>query len=109
MLDLAACDREVFNHGTAVFVTHTVPAKEIERFVKAAASLSGQRVDWSYYGGRAVIRCLGDASAVTESIKYLMPVLLCAYQKAVASYGCRTAGDDEQCGYFLAEAAKGEE
>ena len=101
-----ACDKEIFENGVAVFVTYTVPDSEIERFVQAVAAVSQQRVDWSYFGGRAVVRCLGDVEAVVAAIKYLMPVLLCAYRKTVASYGCRIAGENEQCGYFFGEADK---
>jgi hypothetical protein len=97
--ELPPCDADVFSHGRAIFVTHTVPCAEIENWVRAVAKLSGQRVDWSYYGGRAVVRYLGSELAVREAIEYLLPILQDKYRAAVISFGARS-DPKEMCGYF---------
>ena len=63
------CDREVWEKGVAVLVTHTFDSWTIENWVKKVAETSGQRVDWSWMGGRAVIRALGDIGAVYRALE----------------------------------------
>lgn len=67
------CDPEIFYNGQVVLVTHTIPSNAMERWVKQVAELSGQRVDWSFFGGRAVVRALGDLERVKAAIQQLMP------------------------------------
>lgn len=106
-MTLTPCDSAIFRDGTPVFVTHTIPAFEMERWVRTVAVISGQPVDWSYFGGRAVVRCLGDVDRVIQTIRYLKPVHDAAYRRAVNSYGVRTLSDGDPCeGHFLIEAAK---
>ena len=71
--DPPPCDRDVFDHGTCVFVTHTIPSNAMEGWVKNVAKLSGQRVDWHFSGGRACVRALGDLNAVERAIEKLLP------------------------------------
>lgn len=70
---LENCDKDVYENGKAVMVTHTIPAAKIDQWVKKVAELSGQKVDWHYMGGRAVIRALGDLDAVDAVIQELLP------------------------------------
>lgn len=65
------CDSEVYEKGTQVFLTHTIEAKNIEKWVQAVAKLSEQKVDWHYFGGRAVILALGKINKVNEALKNL--------------------------------------
>jgi hypothetical protein len=45
----------------------------MERWVQSIAKDSGQRVDWHYFAGRAVVKALGDADAVLTSMQRLGP------------------------------------
>lgn len=61
------CDAEIYEKGECVFVGHG-PSNAVERWVKRIAELSGQRVDWHYVGGRAVVLVLGDTEKVRKTI-----------------------------------------
>lgn len=67
------CDTEIFKNGVQVFVTHTIPSNAMEGWVKKVAERSGQRVDWHFAGGRAVVLALGDTAKVKSAIQELMP------------------------------------
>lgn len=67
------CNRDIYENGTLVMITHTIPAQQIEKWVKKVAAASGQPVDWHFVGGRAVISALGDIAKVREVIKQLLP------------------------------------
>ena len=67
------CDSEVFKNGESVFVTDTIPSNAMEGWVKKVAELSGQRVDWHFFGGRANVLALGDIDKVKAAIQKLMP------------------------------------
>jgi hypothetical protein len=67
------CDSEVFESGTPVFISAEIPSEIFEVWVKSVADESGQRVDWHYVGGRAVVKALGDLDKVGEAIGMLLP------------------------------------
>jgi hypothetical protein len=71
--DPTPCDQEVFNKGKHVFTTHTIPSNAMEGWVKQVAERSGQRVDWHFVGGRAIVKALGDIPKVEQAIQDLMP------------------------------------
>lgn len=85
--DPAPCDRDVFENGVAVFMTNSIPSNAMEGWVRLVALRSKQRVDWSFIGGRAVVRAIGDIPKVVESIKALLPEHDQLYRNAVAQYG----------------------
>jgi hypothetical protein len=62
------CDDKVFKHGKAVFSTNTIPSCAMEGWVKKVAKKSGQRVDWHFMGGTAIVKALGDVNAVKAAI-----------------------------------------
>ncbi len=75
-MGLKPCNDKIHRKGTHLFTTHSIPAEKIEKWVKQVAQMSGQKVDWHYFGGRAVILALGNArqiSKVTQAIKDLLP------------------------------------
>ena len=53
--------------------THSIPATDIEWFVKKVAKLSGEDVDWHYFGGTAVIKTTGNPTLVRRALEKLMP------------------------------------
>jgi len=69
--ELPRCDQAVFDKGRYVMVVHSLPNERIEEFVKEVARRSGQRVDWHYFGGRGIVKALGDISEVYNAI-YVM-------------------------------------
>jgi len=67
------CNKDIYDNGTSVFITHSIPSEDIEKWVKKIAKLSGQPVDWHFFGGRAVVLALGDIQKVKDTIKTLLP------------------------------------
>src|SRR5690349_4717602 len=67
------CDGEVYREGEHLFTAYGGNAELIENWVKLAAKESGQRIDWHYIGGRAVIKCIGDRLKAKEAIERLKP------------------------------------
>ena len=57
------CDNEIFNSGTMIGMIYTYPSPQIEAFVRYAAHLSGEKIDWHFSGGRGVVLVLGDHEA----------------------------------------------
>lgn len=81
---LPPCDPEILSKGTPVFMTHTIDAKSMEAWVQAVASESGQRVDWSFVAGRAIVRAIGDLNKVRAAMLKLKPWHDLAYRRARA-------------------------
>lgn len=71
--DPPPCDPEIWKNGTVVFITHTIPSNAMEGWVKMVKSQCGQPVDWSFMGGRAVVRALGDINRVCQAIFNCLP------------------------------------
>ncbi len=67
------CDQEVFKDGHVVLITHSIPSQKFEAWVQKVAAFSGQRVDWHFVAGRAVVKALGDKARVHKAIEELMP------------------------------------
>lgn len=70
---LPKCDKEVYNSGITVLISHSVPPKATERFVKLVAKASEQKVDWFFVGGRIVVKAVGDIDKVNEALDFLKP------------------------------------
>lgn len=99
MADMGKCDPDVFERGEAVLMIH-LGAEAMEAWVLlvradlakrtnektngASCSASDTKVDWSYMGGRAIVKALGDDWAAFRSMRRHLPELLTA-QKAAES------------------------
>jgi hypothetical protein len=59
----------------------------MEQFVKMVAWHSGQRVDWHFYAGRAVVKAIGDIEKVKASIKLFEPKLEAIRKDRLKSLG----------------------
>lgn len=66
--DLGHCNKDIYENGVLVFLTHTLPAKLVEEFVVKVREDCGEAVDWHYAAGRARILTTGDPAKVRESI-----------------------------------------
>jgi hypothetical protein len=67
------CDADVFKSGSPVLIIEGLASNRIEGWVKKIAERSGQRVDWHFAAGRAIVKALGDLAAVDTAIAELMP------------------------------------
>jgi hypothetical protein len=67
------CDSNIYENGTPIFMTCSIPSAQLEQWVKQVAELSQQPVDWHFAGGRAVIRTTGEIGAVRLAICRLLP------------------------------------
>lgn len=76
------CDQEVFKKGKVVLVTHSIPSCAMEAWVQKVASKSGQKVDWYFCGGRAVVVALGSIPKVLKALNALRPEHDKLYRKA---------------------------
>jgi len=66
------CDSDVYANGKSVMIMAGANATIIEVIVKEAARISGEPVDWHYFGGRANIMTTGDAEKVREVLTRLV-------------------------------------
>jgi hypothetical protein len=98
--DREKCDREVYEKGEAIFV-FAAPSRIAEPWVQRVARVSGQRVDWHYIAGRAVVRCLGDKGKARAAIESLLVEL----NAEVRRHNMRAYGiAQKSCGYFVEES-----
>jgi hypothetical protein len=68
--DPTPCADDIFRNGTPILMVSTGATggnHPFEEWVQAVAAASGQRVDWHYNGGRAVVKVLGDVSAACNA------------------------------------------
>lgn len=70
------CDQEVFQKGTPLLAANTwypednpCRATGFEKWVKAIAKASGQKVDWHYSGGIAQVLYIGDRQKILDAMK----------------------------------------
>ncbi len=73
----APCDKDIFKNGETVVVLDG-SSNAVERWVQAVAKKAKARVDWHYFGGRAIVLHLGDDASrqrVLATIKELEPQL----------------------------------
>lgn len=81
------CTVDIYKKGQVIFMTSTIPSNAMEGWVRAIAEKSGQRVDWHFVGGRAVVLYLGDRAKVYDAIVALLPEHDRLYRLAVQGYG----------------------
>jgi hypothetical protein len=65
------CDREVFEDGKVVVMLGNVSSAVMEDWVKSLRECSGERIDWHYAAGRAVVKVIGDIALVTLWVRNL--------------------------------------
>lgn len=64
---MTKCDQEVYEHGKTIAVVVDAHSEVVEAWCQRVAKDSGQKVDWHYMAGRAVVRALGDLEAVDNA------------------------------------------
>ena len=60
--DLAPCDPKIYRKGEHIATLDAGP-DAAERWVKAVAQKAKARLDWHYFGGRVVVKFLGNTKA----------------------------------------------
>lgn len=85
--DPVPCDTEIFENGTAVFITHSIASNAMEGWVRRVAEESGQRVDWHFTGGRAVVKAIGDLHRVCDAVERLLPEHDALFREAMLELG----------------------
>jgi hypothetical protein len=73
--DPTPCDYDIFHSGKIVYQTNGVSSNRMEGWVRKVAEESGQRVDWHFVAGWAIVKMLGDIDAVDAAIKKHLPEL----------------------------------
>jgi len=63
------CDPDVYQNGEPIYMTADVSTEFLNRWVEKVAKSSKQKVDWSWGGGRAVIKFLGNRKSVLSAIQ----------------------------------------
>jgi hypothetical protein len=67
----AKCDPEVYKKGKPICMFHA-PSVPTEEWVRKVAAESGDRVDWHYVGGYAIVKFIGDREKVERAVIKLM-------------------------------------
>lgn len=83
---LEEMDPEIYKHGKTVFVSHSIPSEKFDKWVKAVAEKSGERVDWHCCGGRDVVKTLGKKKKVRAAIVALFAEHERLYEEAWPDY-----------------------
>lgn len=67
------CDEAIYREGRTIFVLddYGVGNRGVERWVRSLAEASGQRVDWHYAGGLAVVLYIGEWRKVRDAERRL--------------------------------------
>jgi hypothetical protein len=73
--DPAPCAQDIYRDGTVVHQVHSVSSNRMEGWVRKVAADSGQRVDWHFFAGWAVVKAIGDIDAVDAAIEKNLPEL----------------------------------
>lgn len=72
---LAPCSTEFLRNSRAVcMIASDAEPVEIEALVQKVSALSGQPCDWSYVGGRAVVRTTGNWAVAKDRAARCMRV-----------------------------------
>lgn len=61
------CDKDVYENGKVIAVFGDIAKEIVEVWCKLVAKESGQKVDWHYVGGRAVVKAVGDLNKVDKA------------------------------------------
>ena len=91
--ELPDCDPEIFQNGQSIAMIGEMDKNDVEALVKAVAKTSGQKVDWHYIGGRAVIFYIGDRSLVQKAFATHDEMYVMGMLKSYRKFNFRTGLD----------------
>lgn len=61
------CDPDIYKDGKVAFIMAGSTAADIEEYLKIIQKKSAQILDWHYFGGRAVVKTLGDVERIKRT------------------------------------------
>lgn len=67
--DMKGCDSSFYYKGEHILTIIDLKPIEIEEIVNSSSINSGQKIDWHYFGGYAVVKAFGDIDKAMESLK----------------------------------------
>lgn len=73
------CEQDVFDHGKVVALIYGPRGHTIEDWILTVCAESEQKVDWSFMGGQAIVKCLGDSERVRATMRAMWDQLVDAY------------------------------
>jgi len=106
LLQATRCNSDVYNNGQTIAVINSIGKERTELIVRLAARKSGQKIDWFYMAGRAVVRCIGDPykalDALQKQLHSLKPVYYQIYLENLCP-GCHEVldYDEDLSGYLI--------
>lgn len=66
----AKCDPEVYSKGEVItIIGEHGGSRKVEAWVAKVRETSGQRVDWHFAAGRAVVKAIGDLAKVRAAME----------------------------------------
>ena len=69
MSDPSKCEKDIYENGQMVAMIAGPRSATIEDWVTGVREASGQRVDWHFAGGRAIVLAIGDLPRVAATIR----------------------------------------
>lgn len=66
-MPIPECDPDIYKNGKTAFIMAGASANDIEEYVHSIQKKSAQILDWHYFGGRAVVKTLGDVERVKKT------------------------------------------
>ena len=67
--ELPDCNQKVYSKGEHIATIINLKPTKIEDIVKSAAKKSRQKIDWHYFGGRAIVKALGNIKRARDYLK----------------------------------------
>ncbi len=81
MPDMGECDAEVYRNGELIGIVAGIGADYIESLIVCVRNNSGQRVDWHYAGGRAIVKAIGNIDAVKKEFLKIKDIKICSCEE----------------------------
>ena len=69
MSDMGWCDPEIYKSGVPVAMIADRDARAIEDLVIQIRQQTRQKIDWHYFGGRGVVKVIGNDDLVRDAFR----------------------------------------
>ena len=68
----SSCDEDIYKNGKVVAML-SGEARAIESLVAEANRVTEHKMDWHYFGGRAIVKTLGDVVEADKALRGAYP------------------------------------
>lgn len=82
-MSLPSCDKDIYENGETIFLTNTIHSTDMEAWIVKVREKCGQKVDWFMFGGRPVVKALGNIHSVRKAMVELKKMHDDGYKKAI--------------------------